>query len=118
MTDGDPSATSAARVAFQLPDWKLADARMLTDTERQWLVRLMYLAFCELRGLTMKPEQLEQAHDLADAFHNVPLLLYSQDFSVQMFKRLVEDYQRKYNGRLTIDYLKEWERLAANTSAQ
>jgi len=117
MTDGNHSATSAAGVTCQLQDWKLADARMLTEVERQWLVRLMYLAFCDLRGLALKPERLEQAHDLADAFHNVPLLLFTQNFSIQTFKRFIEDYQRKYEGRLTIDYLKEWERLTANAPA-
>ena len=94
---------------------KLEDAKMPTDVQRQRLTRLMYLAFCDLRGLTIKPDRFEQAHDWVDAFHNLPLLLYHDDFSLQAFLGFIGSYQRKYDGQITIDYLKEWEKL--NTAA-
>ena len=92
------------------------DARLPTDLERQHLARLMYLAFCDLRILTMNPQQVQQSHDLADAFHNVPLLMYREDFSFRAFREFLERYQQQYEGKLLTNYLREWEKL--NTAAQ
>lgn len=90
------------------------DAKTLSEDERRRLTRLMYLAFCDLRGMTIKTDRHEQAHDLADAFHNLPLLMYG-NFSLRDFMKFLDRYQQKYAGRLTIDYLKEWGKLNTAT---
>lgn len=95
--------------------WKIDDARAPTNTERQHLTRLMYLAFCDLRALA-KDGRAEQAKDLAEAFHNVPLLMNTSNFSFKMFWRLLEHYQQKYEGTAYFNYLREWEKL--NPTAQ
>jgi hypothetical protein len=58
--------------------WKFDDARMPTETERQKLSRLMYVAFCDLRALALDG-QTQQVKDLAEAFHNIPLLMHTGD---------------------------------------
>lgn len=89
------------------------DAKLPTEAEQRHLARLMSLAFCELRLLSHK-HQNEQAHDLADAFHNVPLHMYRDDFSFQFFRSLLNDYQIKYKDRMAINYLAELDKLATN----
>src|SRR5712691_666360 len=77
--------------------WK--DANMPTEAERQRLARLMYLAFCDLRALAREGRS-EQARDMAEAFHNVPLVMYSKDFSFDALRDCLERYQAKYEGKL------------------
>ena len=36
--------------------------------------------------------------------------MYRDDFSLKFFLEFLKHYQTKYEGRLTIDYLKEWEK--------
>ena len=97
--------------------WKFDDARMPTEAERQNLSRLMYLAFCDLRALTLDG-QAQQAKDLAEAFHNIPLLMHTGDFSFKTFRNFLERYQQKYEGQTRFDYLREWGRLTGNSPAQ
>src|SRR5437762_3229252 len=95
--------------SIKVPDWKADDARLPTEHERQGLSRLMYLAFCDLRGLAIEA-RAAQAKDLAEAFHNIPLLMYTADFSFKAFRGFLDHYQQKYAGKLSTDYLKEWEK--------
>jgi hypothetical protein len=95
--------------------WKFDDARMPTDSERKNLSRLMYFAFCDLRALALDG-QTPQTKDLAEAFHNIPLLMHTSDFSFKAFQDLLERYQEKYAGKARLDYLQEWEKL--NGTAQ
>jgi hypothetical protein len=95
-----------------IPDWKFADARMPTETERQKLSRLMYVAFCDLRALALDG-QTQQVKDLAEAFHNVPLLMHTGDFSFKAFRDFLERYQQKYADKARCNYLQEWEKLNA-----
>jgi hypothetical protein len=95
-----------------IPDWKFADARMPTETERQKLSRLMYVAFCDLRALALDG-QTQQVKDLAEAFHNVPLLMHTGDFSFKAFRDFLERYQQKYADKARYNYLQEWEILNA-----
>ena len=75
----------------------------------------MYVAFCDLRALALDG-QTQQAKDLAEAFHNIPLLMHTRDFSFKAFRDLLEIYQRKHEGQLRFDYLQEWEKLNAPAS--
>ena len=89
---------------------KFEDSRILTEAERRRLARLMYLAFCDLRKLA-REGRAEQARDLAEAFHNIPLLMHTNEFSFTAFREFLERYQHKYEGKLLFDYFQEWEKL-------
>lgn len=102
--------------AFSIPDWKFEDARMPTEAERRRLARMLYIAFCDLRMLALEGRS-EQARDLAEAMHNVPLLMYSEDFSFRAFRDFIERYQKKQADRLQLDNLKEWKKLSAESHA-
>jgi hypothetical protein len=91
------------------------DAKMPTDAERKKLSRLIYLAFVDVRALILDG-QSQQAKDLTEAFHNVPLLMYTADFSFKAFQDFLMSYKEKYEGKARFDYLQEWEKL--NTAAQ
>ena len=47
-----------------------------------------------------------QAADLADAFHNLPVYLWSDKFSVSFFRIFLEEYQEKYREESGFNYLK------------
>jgi hypothetical protein len=94
--------------------WRFDDARMPTETERQKLSRLMYVAFCDLRALALDG-QTRQVKDLAEAFHNIPLLMHTSDFSFKAFQDFLEHYQQKYADKARYNYLQEWKKL--NTAA-
>ena len=90
--------------------WKFEDSRLPTEQERKLLSRLMYLAFCDIRALAKKGGN-EQARALAEAFHNVPLFMYTEDFSFHAFRESVQRYQEVYHDKLRINYLREWDAL-------
>ena len=94
--------------------WKFDDARMPTEGERKHLSRIMYLAFVDMRALLLDNAP-QQAKDLADAFHNIPLLMHSADFSFSAFRTSLDIYQKRHQGHLHIDYLQEWEKLNTGT---
>ena len=70
----------------------------------------MYVAFCDLRALALDG-QTQQPKDLAEAFHNIPLLMHTGDFSFKTFRDFLEHYQQKYADKARYDYLQEWEKL-------
>ncbi|MBI5773582.1 MAG: hypothetical protein HZA89_07560 [Verrucomicrobia bacterium] len=87
-----------------IPEWKFADARMPTGTEQKNLARLMYVAFLDLRILSREGRS-QQAKDLAEAFHNIPLLMHTPGFSFTASRDFLGNYQHKYEGQLRFDYL-------------
>ena len=95
--------------------WKFDDSKMPTEMERKNLSRLLYFAFVDMRALMLSGNP-QQAKDLADAVHNIPLLMHTPDFSFTAFRKLVGIYQQKYQGHLRFDYLQEWEKLNTATT--
>jgi len=85
---------------------------MPTDSERKNLSRLLYLAFVDVRALILDG-QPQQAKDLAEAFHNVPLLMHTDGFSFKAFRDFLERYQQQYADKARFNYLQEWEKLTA-----
>jgi aminoglycoside phosphotransferase len=81
-----------------------SDSKRLTEEQQQKLCRMMFEAFIELRLLGWQGKA-EQAADLADAFHNLPAFLWSEDFSFCIFREFLEAYHRKYPERGGFDYL-------------
>jgi len=72
----------------------------------------MYIAFCDLRALALDG-QIQQVKDSAEAFHNVPLLMNTSDFSFKAFHDFLESYQQEYKDQARFNYLQEWEKLNA-----
>jgi hypothetical protein len=82
------------------------DARMLTEPERQKLCKMLFYALLEIRGLGNAGKG-EQAADLADAFHNLPAYLWSNNFSFRVFREYLAEYRQRYPERETsYDYIK------------
>ena len=89
---------------------------MPTEQERKHLARLMYLAFLDVRILA-RAGRNEQAKDLAEAFHNIPQMMHTADFSFRVFHDFLKRYQNKYAGQLQFDYLEEWDKMNGNVTA-
>lgn len=85
-------------------------ARLITDAERQKLCEMIYRAFLEIRLLGWE-EKAEQAASLADAFHNVPAMMWSEDFSLNTFRSYLQGYQEKYPENERLNFVKMFDRL-------
>ena len=78
----------------------------LSDEQRRGLCDLLHLAFLDLRGMGA-PERAHRASRLAYAVHNVPLLLYAEDFSWEKIERPLQYYQAQFSdeGSRGYDYV-------------
>lgn len=73
-----------------------SDPKKISDAQRKDLCGMMGQAFIEIRFLC-RGGKCEQAADLADAFHNLPGGIWSDDFSLEFFYDVyLGEYQRKY----------------------
>jgi hypothetical protein len=62
----------------------------------------MYNAFLEIRMLGWDG-RAAQAADLADAFHNLPMGLWSDNFSLSIFRdKYLQHYEEKYSDAVRI----------------
>ena len=48
----------------------------------------------------------EQAADVAHVFHNLPIYLWSDKFSLSLFRSFLEEYQQKYQDLECYNYVK------------
>jgi len=78
-----------------MEDIEASDARALTEQERQELCKILFNALLEIRALCREGKP-QQAADVAHAFHNLPIYLSSDRFSLSLFRRFLEEYQQKY----------------------
>ena len=86
-------------------DWPPSDARLLTEQEQRQLCKILFNALLEIRGLGNEGKA-EQAADVADAFHNLPVYLWSDQFSLSIFRSFLEEYQQKYQEVGCYNYVK------------
>ncbi len=87
------------------------DSKKPTDKQRKNLLRMIHEAFIEIRILGFQGKS-QQASDLADAFHNLPVYLEADNFSFDILRRnFIEPYHRKYPERSCFDYLKMLEKI-------
>ena len=86
-------------------DWAFPDSRLLTDQQRQELCKILFKALLEIRKLGNEGK-VEQAADVADAFHNLPIYLWSDKFSLSFFRSFLEEYQQKYQEAGCFNYVK------------
>jgi hypothetical protein len=94
---------------------EVAMGKPLTENQRRQLCNLMVSAFLEIRALGWAGHAA-QAADLADAFHNLPIHLWRDDFNIEFFRNDLLAYDKKYagNGQVT-SYVKALDRIAATT---
>jgi len=83
---------------------KYGDLKMPTEEQRQKLCEMLHRALLEIRILGWQGKS-QQAADLADAFHNLPLQLWSEEFSFKFFRIFLESYQEKYPTEMKFNYL-------------
>lgn len=74
---------------------KYDDLRMPTEWERQKLCEMIWRSFIEIRRLAYDGNS-EQIAELTETFHNLPELLYSDNFSMKYFRLSLEAYHFKY----------------------
>jgi hypothetical protein len=77
---------------------------MVTDEQREKLCNMLFFALLEIRGLGNNGKT-QQAADLADAFHNLPVYLWTEDFSFAVFREFLQAYQQRYAETGCYDYL-------------
>lgn len=80
-----------------MSDFRFEDSRPLTETERRHLCFMLSRALIEIR-LFDREGKAERAADIADAFHNVPIHLFDEMFSLNYFRLCLESYRQKYPG--------------------
>lgn len=86
------------------------DARFLMDEERQKLCEMIYRALLDIRILGWDGKA-SQAAALADAFHNVPSMMWSKDFSLNSFRNFLEGYHQEFPESEGINYPKMFDRF-------
>ena len=91
--------------------WTFRDAGLPSEGQRKALVRLAYLAFLEMRLLGREGKS-DQVADLAEAFHNLPLLLWTPEFSMSCQRDGFAQYHEGYGVREGFDYVAELEKIA------
>src|SRR4030095_897424 len=91
--------------------WPPPDARLLTERQRQELCRMLFNALLEIRAFGSEGKA-QQAADLADAFHNLPIYLWSDQFSMSLFRKFLEEYQQRYLESGGFDYIKMLDEIA------
>lgn len=69
--------------------------RQPSEKQIRLLGRMLFYALIDIRGLA-RDGKSEQAFDLADAFHNLPVYMFSQSFDWSIFRQFLEEYQERY----------------------
>ena len=77
----------------------------ITDEHRKKLCHLLHHALVEMRMLGWAGKSA-QAADLADAFHNLPMDMWREDFSLEFLRdAFLKDYQQKYTEAKVFNYV-------------
>lgn len=86
-----------------------------TEQQRRLFCEMMCRAYIELRGLGYQGKP-EQAAALADAFHNLPFMMYQPNFDWARSRRYFESYKSHYppgSETRTADYVAMHDRVQA-----
>ena len=79
----------------------MTNSYLPTEDQKKALCGLMHEAFIELRYL-----EGEQAHDLAYAFHNLPMEIYGWgNWNVESMRARLQHYQTKHQSNLGFNYV-------------
>ena len=90
--------------------WTFDDAQLPTEGQRKALAYLAYLAFVEMRMLGREGKAAQVA-DLAEALHNLPLMLWHPEFSMSCQRGFFARYQEKHGAREGFDYVAELDKI-------
>ena len=106
--DGRPRharRVSRSKACFPLDvNPRFPDARLPRAEQRRALARLAYLAFLEMRMLGREGKAAQVA-DLAEAFHNLPLMMWHPEFSMRCHRDFLARYHDKHGLREGFDYV-------------
>jgi hypothetical protein len=91
--------------------WTFRDAKLPGEEQRKALARLACLAFLETRILGREGKATQVA-DLAEAFHNLPLMLWRSEFSMNCQRDFFVRYREKHGAREGFDYVAELDKIA------
>jgi hypothetical protein len=94
-----------------MEDKEAKDARLLTEQERQGLCKMLFNALLEVR-MFGREGKAEQAADVAHVFHNLPIYLWSDKFSMSLFRRFLVEYQQMRLEGEGFDYVKMLDEIA------
>ena len=72
---------------------------------------MLFNALLEIRMLG-REGKAEQAADVAHVFHNLPIYLWSDKFSMSLLRRFLEEYQQTYLESGGFDYVKMLDEIA------
>ena len=88
-----------------------------TNTQRETLCELLHHSLGEIR-LLPGAGKAAQAADLADAFHNLPKAMWSEEFSLEFFRdAFLKAYQKQYAERQGLDYVARINEMLAQGQA-
>ena len=93
---------------------KYDDVKMPTERQRKQLCEMLYHALLEIRILGWEGKA-QQSADLADAFHNLPTMLWSENFSFKIFRVFLKYYDETYPN--SNKYLKMVDKIIAEKEA-
>jgi hypothetical protein len=81
-----------------------ADAKLPAAEQRKALTRPGYLPFLEMRMLGREGKATQVA-DLAEAFHNLPLMMWHPEFSMRCQRDFLARYHKKHGARQGFNYV-------------
>jgi hypothetical protein len=87
------------------------DAKLSGEEQRKALARLAYLAFLE-RRIPGREGKAAQVADVAEGFHNLPLMLWRPKFRISCPRDFSVRYREKHSGREGFDYVAELDKIA------
>ena len=88
----------------QNPWGDFPDATTLNEAQKQKLSAMVGDALTEIRALGRDGKH-GQATALADAFHNVPVKMWMDHFSLEWFRQTLESYHRSFPTGGYVDHL-------------
>jgi hypothetical protein len=91
--------------------WTFREAKLPGEEQRKALGRLAYLAFPEMR-IPGREGKAAQVADLAEAFHNLPLMLWGPEFSTSCQRDFFARYREKHGVREGFDSVAEFDKIA------
>ena len=94
----------------QKPWGGVPDATTLSEVQKQKLSAMVGDALTEIRA-SGRDGKLSQATALADAFHNVPVMMWTAHFSLGWFRRTLESYHRSFPTGGYVDHLQQLSKI-------
>jgi hypothetical protein len=82
-----------------------SDGKLPTEAQRKKLCEMLFYALLEMR-VRGSEGKAQQASDLAHAFHNLPLGMWHNDFSLSFFREsFLVPYEEKYPEKRVLNYV-------------